>query len=424
MRKSEKLLFWFLLALPVINAAADSTIYYFVEADNVGGLHPGLIRGGILIVFIILFGVRRLRRNRSTTVILTFLGFLFILTLFSSDPRASFLNGYIKWFVPLLMFPVGVWFIRSNDRLINLAKIYVIGASLVCINLVIAQFIGFGISAYVENSFFTGGAGVGITNQLTLVLLTYPVLFRVRSKLGPVWRWFIYIVGLLSLGFVLLAMKRSGILSLMAGTLIYIYLTQSRVRFLRYFLIAGIAIYLVLPAFQSVLSARYNARMKQMENIENEARYQEFFYAIEEFREAGIGQKLVGKELFNTGPSFGKKYFNSSRMIHSDMTAFFYGSGLIGLILYFLVFVFLFLDGRKYRIYLKYHKFARDLFAVYYALLLATFIISVSGSGTIGERCLVFLFLGAVIGVAQTLKASETDKYINSNGSISSGQGV
>ncbi len=95
----------------------------------------------------------------------------------------------------------------------------------------------------------------------------------------------------------------------MPGALIYFYLTQSKARFIRYFIIVCLIFFLVLPTFKAILAERYNARMEQMENIENEARYKEFFYVMREFREGNVSQKLFGREVFNTGQFFGRSIF-------------------------------------------------------------------------------------------------------------------
>lgn len=411
-------LFYFLLALPIINAFADSTIYYFVDVDYEQGLHPGIIRGIILLIFIVLFGYRRIRFNTPSRVILVFLFYLFILTLFSSNVRHSFLSGYLKWFIPLMMYPVGIYFIRNYQELLVLNRVYVWGALIVCVNLIIAQFTGYGISAYVEESFFTGGAGVGITNQLALVLLTYPFLFRQRPNYSGGVRWLVYIVGFLSILFVVVAMKRAGILSLMVGMLIFLYLTQSKVKFLRYVIIAALLLYLIFPVFKTILAERYNARMEQMQHFEDEARYKEFFYVIREFRDGNIGQKLFGKELFNSGATFGQKYFHSHRIIHSDFSSFFYGSGLIGIILYLSVFLLLLREGVRYRRRFRRHDPVQELLAIYFSILPATFLISVSGSGTIGERCLSFLYLGAITGVTINILKQRAKSKNGINGSV------
>lgn len=420
MPAADRNLFLFLLSLPVINAAADSTIYYFVETDAVAGLHPGIIRGAILIIFLMLFGVSRIRKNAASIVILVFLAYLFILTLLSSDFSFSFFSGYIKWFIPLLMFPVGLWFFRDLRPLLLLNRVYVWGAAIVCVNLLIAQFTDYGISAYVDKSFYTGGAGVGITNQLALVLLTYPLLLRRKDAYPAGEKWFIYAVGLVSLAFILIAMKRSGIISLLAGFLLYLYYTRSRVRFFRYLVVIILLFFIAFPVFKSVITPRYDARMKQMENIENEARYQEFFFVLREFADAGIDRKLFGTEVFNTGRFFGMKYFKTNRMIHSDMSSFFYGSGITGLLLYFGVFFFILREGARCRRRLSDSATGRELFAVYYGMLAATFLISLSGSGTIGERCLVFLFLGGLCGVGQAMIRSQMIIKLTAGGSVSS----
>lgn len=416
--RGDKFLFFFMLTLPVINALADSTIYYFVEPDKESGMHPGIIRGIILIIFIFLFGFKRIKNERPSPYIIVFLAYLFILTLFSSDIRYSFMSGYIKWFIPLMMYPVGMYFIRRIDSLALLIKIYIFGAMIVCINLLIAQFTGYGISAYVEKSFYTGGAGVGITNQLALVILTYPFVLRQRGKMRMAGRLFIYTVGLLSIVFIFLAMKRAAIISLLSGSVIFVYNTQSKVRFIRYFAIIVLAGYLVFPVFKDIITERYNARMKQMENIEKEARYQEFFFVLKEFKEGNIGQKLFGKELFNSGAHFGMKYFHTPRMIHSDMSGFLYGSGITGIMLYLSIYYFLFMEGLKYSRHLRKDGTYRELFAIYFAILFATFLVSATGSGTIGERCLVFMLLGAVAGLTREKMKSEVINKKQINGSI------
>jgi len=398
---SDRLLFYFLLAIPLINAVADSTIYYFVEPDKESGLHPGIIRGVILILYILLFGIKRIRNERVNYFILAFLAYLFILLLFSSNIRYAFLSGYIKWFIPLMMFPVGFYFFKNVNSLLLLNRIYVYAAIIICSNLVVAQIIKFGLSAYVEKSFYTGGAGVGITNQLSLILLTYPFLLRKRISFTRSLNWLVYINGVLSIVFVLLAMKRAAIISLMAGVLIYLYFTQSRIRFIKYLAVIIFFFYLIFPLIQDVFTERYETRMRQMENIEKEARYQEILYVFQEFREADISQKLFGAHLFNTGEYFGRKYFNTNRMIHSDFFGFLYGAGVIGIFLYLAIYYVIISMGVKFRRILKHEIIERELLAIFFAILVATFLISFTGSGTIGERCLVFLYLGAISGTAK-----------------------
>ncbi len=409
--KGDRTLFRILFFIPLVNAAADCTIYYFVDI-TAGGMHPGIIRGLLLLAFILLFGLRRLLKTPVSVMIFVFLFYLLILTVFSSRTVYSFTNGYIKWFVSLAMFPVGYYFFRSYDHVVRLIFFLVIGASFVCINLLIAQFIGYGISAYVEDTFYLGGAGVGITNQLAYVLLTYPILLRFKDRFSALEKWFIYIIGLLSIAFVIISMKRAGIVGLAVGSLIYFGFTRNKGKVLKYTFLAVAFIVITLPFYSDILQKRYNERVAQIENYEQEGRYREFFYVIQEFQEGNIWQKMFGNEIFNTGQFFGIKYFSRERMIHGDISSMFYGSGLFGIMMYFWIFILIFIKGVAYFRKVRNDKYLRELMASYFSMLFAVIFVSAAGSGTIGEKCLVFLYLGAISGlmahIVPVIKSNQT----------------
>jgi predicted permease len=85
-------------------------------------------------------------------------------------------------------------------------------------------------------------------------------------------------------------------------------------------------------------------------------------------------------------------------MIHGDLSSFLYGTGLIGLIWYVLIFLslgssnFLF-----YKLFFR-NRTERVMIAVAFALLTSGFIITITGTGTIGERAIMYLTLGAIFG--------------------------
>ena len=400
--KNDLLMYRILFFLPLLNAAADSTIYYFVDINS-SGLHPGIIRGLLLLAFILFFGLKRIQKFTVNIHILLFLGFLFLTTLFSSNLSYSISTGYIKWFVGLLMFPIGMYFFRTYESIIKLIFFLVLGASMVCLNLLIAQFTGFGISAYVDDTFYIGGAGVGITNQLAFVLLTYPVILRMRNNFTSTQKWFIYIVGILSIAFVVLAMKRAGLIGLAGGGLIYFGFTRKKREILKVAILSSLVFLMILPVFKDILVNRYTERAEQTKEFEKEGRYKEFFYVIEEFKETPLIHKLFGNETFNTGQFFGMKYFHRTRMIHGDFSAFFYGAGLVGIGMYLSLFIMILNYGIMYLKRYSNIVNIREMLASFFSLLFATFLVSATGSGTIGERCLVYLYMGAVVGVCSRL---------------------
>lgn len=422
--KRDKILFGLLFFIPLLNSAADCTIYYFVDESG-GGLHPGIIRGILLVAFILFFGVKRLLKNPVNTIITVFLLYLLILTLFSSNVKYSFTNGYVKWLSGLAMFPIAYYFFRSYDSFVRLVFFMIIGASFVCLNLLYAQFAGKGISAYVDDSFYLGGAGVGITNQLAFVLLAYPVILRSLKKFSLFEKGLIFVVGLLCIIFVIIAMKRASLVSLAFGSIIYFGFTRNKGKVLKYVLLATAILLFASPFYKDNLQKRYEERVKQTQNYEQEGRYQEFFFVIKEFEEGNIWQKLFGKEIFNTGQNFGVKYFNRGRMIHGDISSMFYGSGLVGITMYFWVFILIFLRGISYLRKVRGERNLRELMASFFSMLIAIMIVSATGSGTVGEKCLVFLFLGAISGIIAHMKPLNEN---TDNGSvplnISGGRGL
>jgi len=396
--KRDKILFALIFFIPLLNSAADCTIYYFVD-ENGGGFHPGIIRGILLVIFILFFGLKRLLKQPVNNIITVFLIYLLILTLFSSNVKYSFTNGYIKWLSGLAMFPIGYYFFRSYESFVRLVFYMIIGASLVCLNLLYAQFTGKGISAYVDDSFYLGGAGVGITNQLAFVLLTYPVILRSLKKFSLFEKGLIFVVGLLCIGFVIIAMKRASLIGLALGGIIYFGFTKNKRKVLKYVLLATAILLLASPLYKDSLQKRYEERVKQTKNYEQEGRYKEFFYVLHEFEEGNIWQKLFGKEIFNTGQAFGVKYFNRGRMIHGDISSMFYGSGLLGITMYFCIYILIFIRGVSYLKNVRNNVVMQELMASFFSMLFAIMAVSATGSGTVGEKCLVFLYLGAISGI-------------------------
>ncbi|MDR2887503.1 MAG: hypothetical protein LBV26_05825 [Bacteroidales bacterium] len=304
--------------------------------------------------------------------------------------------------------------------LLQLNIFFIFSALITCGNLIIAQFLNYGVSAYADDTFYTGGAGVGITNQLSIILLTYPFLLKTKKDILPKIMWYIiYFIGIISVFLIFMVMKRAAIVGLVVGLLVCLLFLSSRINFIKYIIASIFVLYLIFPFFENAFMTRYESRLRQTENIDREGRVVEFLYALDEFKESDTVQKLFGEEIFNTAATFGIKYFDRGRMIHGDITMFFYGSGLVGIIMYILIYAGLFREGVRYYTVLRRLPVIKDLFAVYFAILISYFAVSVTGSGTIGERCLVFLYLGGITGVLRNIILNIKRERIN--GSISAG---
>lgn len=391
----------FILLMPVINAIADVTIYYFTDVDEVSGIHPGIIRGLLISTFILYFVINRMSFFKTNTLIFIFLLYLLILSFLSSNVNRSLFSGFLKWSVPLLSFSLGYYYIRNEKLLRQLNTAYVFAALVIILNFAVAQVTKQGISAYIADSFYTGGGGVGVTNCLTFILLTIPAFFVAGLPKNKTLRIMIPITMVLSILVIVAVMKRAAIFGLILGYFIYFINSKKKTVFFKYFIIIGILFLLFLPKFESVITERFNARVEISSKADKEIREEELTYVIQEFLNTSVKHSLFGSEVFNSQQFFGPKYFDNNRMIHGDFASFLYGSGLVGILLYFSIFFSLYRFNKFYDKNFKDKNMLTELNAVFYAILVTAFFVSATGSGSVGERSLVYLYLGAIIGIKE-----------------------
>ncbi len=74
--------------------------------------------------------------------------------------------------------------------------------------------------------------------------------------------------------------------------------------------------------------------------------------------------KLIGSEVFND-----RLFFNSKRMLHTDYMIMLNGSGLIGFLLWFYMFVRLLREKNRFYRALRHHILFRELNALFWVLL-------------------------------------------------------
>lgn len=392
--KKNRLLFNLLLIVPVLNALADVTVYYFKEIGD-GGFHLGLLRGLFLVSIHFLFTFRIIKNNSTNRIILAFLVYLALIGLFSSSYSDTY-NTYLKWFSALLLYPLAYYLIRDVFDLILMLRSFVIAGVIILINLIIGQLTNFGVSAYLEDSFYTGGAGVGITNNLSIILLLFPLMNLVKGLISKFEKRIYTLFFICFFIFVILGMKRASIFGLVFGFIVYYLLNYRKTTALKVLIFFSLVILILFPFFENTLLQRLEAREDVMLNYEDEGRYKEIFYAFDEFRDGTIVHKLIGSELFNSQQYFGPKYFGRNRMIHGDVTNFFYGSGLIGLGIYLLLFASLISNSMKYNKRNPNYPVLKEISAIMSGIVCCYAFMTITGAGSIGSLSLVFLSLGSM----------------------------
>ncbi len=399
--KITKYEYWFVMLIPVLNIMVP----FFVGDIEPRGIHLGTIRGGVLLLFCIFFIVKRFPLNEVNLFILFFLLYLLILILFSDNPLSS-LYSYINVVISTMMFSVGYYYIRTLDDLRNLNTILVVTTTIICIYLVYTNLFSVGISTYLDGTFYTGVVNVNITKILAAILITFPSIYlfkKTNDKLTIA-------IFVLSLIFIILGLKRSALLSVVTGTIIYMLLSYQKTRILKAATILASLLILLSPIYLDTLLDRYEKRERAIQATLDPKqsaemridRIGEFMHVVDIMRSEDFYTKLFGKNLFNIVDvieGFGGK----GRVLHVDYSVYLYGSGVVGLFLFLSLYLVIHYEKQKYYKYIKGIPWARELNAVFYALIGLAMVMSIAGSwGAVGLRTIILMYLGAITSVFYT----------------------
>ncbi|MBE0680228.1 MAG: hypothetical protein IH592_15825 [Bacteroidales bacterium] len=385
--------FYFVLAIPLINAVASNTSEYFTsDIFNTGNL-----RALIIGLFAIYFVIARLPNEGLSRFIIVYLAYYLVLVFFSTDRLLSG-NLYLKYFLGIMMLPIGYYYINSIRKLKILLQILFLTLVLHLVNIAIANIFQLGTSDYLDETFYFGAGRVNITKNILILVFLMPATMLFVRKYRKAYM-VVYLVAFL---ITIVGIKRSVLISAAAGVVAYLAVKQRFTLLLRTTAVAGLLfliIILVFPGFTDLFRSRFEARGERVElteeTIETEGRLSEIGSVIRAWSTGSVKHKLIGSEVFND-----RLFFDSKRMLHTDYMIILNGSGLIGFVLWFYLYTRLIREKDRYYRALSNHIFFRELNALFWVLLVAQLVLSVSGTVyAIELRSLIFLVWGAIIGV-------------------------
>jgi hypothetical protein len=154
-----------------------------------------------------------------------------------------------------------------------------------------------------------------------------------------------------------------------------------------------------------------DARTTEKNEIQNENRYREVFFMLEEMSNLSYLQILFGYEPFNSSKIMAK-YFGRPRQLHVDYTILLLGTGIFGLASYLLLFWRIFAFSRRLKLNFLQNKVKKGLlevnenFALICSLLVLSLVMSFSGGiQFISYRIILFLYIGYAMGRIYFLKS-------------------
>jgi hypothetical protein len=330
MNKLEKT---FILNLPVI----DLIFNIAVSLAAVKGGAEAILRAAYLLSVIIYVYAHRMqfRFEKEEKTIVYFSIYMIVLVFFASDFLFSSTN-VLKVLIVLNMYVVFKTMIKTRYQFIYLLKNYFVVLFVFVLNTLSAQFFKFGVSGYLEDTFYGGIFGVRAAEQMAVILITVPFYFMSLNRFK---KYFYMAIIVLAASMIFLFLRRTAIIMLLIALGLYIFYNRTNIKYSFYiltFLVFGTIVFSIF--FYDTFEVRYQARQaKQIQWYESESfvsveegRFQDPINGISRMFDLGLAAVLFGGEIFNS-----KEFMDSHRELHNGYAALITGTGLIGIILFY-----------------------------------------------------------------------------------------
>lgn len=413
----------FLYTLLPLNFILDILTAYYDR----GGFFT-ILRFIILIGFIGWFYLRYRSKTPIEKTIILWTSLQILLLPMSSNVFYSF-NVFLKTNLTLYLFLIAHRLGFEKVKFYKIGNGTVLILVLFIVNTIINTYFGIGVVVYGKDDsgydFSTGSVYGSTLTVISYCLLIIPVIKNHINLKGI----YLSIMGVISVIFLALSMRRTTIILLVAGFLIYLFILNRYFTKTFFYIILMILIIIgSFPYYQDTLLKGIEARSSRFEEgaLENEARWLEtiaVYSDILSFRD--VKYSLLGKEIWNSPGNYGDIKIFGDRQIHVDYTNIINGMGIIGLAVYLLIFIQMLYCFIRYYIRIKHKtKELRFIAACFIVFLVTISLNSLSGQMyAITHRAFALVTLGLILGYIKkcSLNSSpthdkrETKKIIYSN---------
>ncbi|NRA10394.1 MAG: hypothetical protein HRT57_00395 [Crocinitomicaceae bacterium] len=338
------------------------------------------------------------------------------ISLISSDVEASFLNT-LKIVIPIFTILIGYHFFNTKEKIKYLAKSMKAVLLIVIINLVLSTIFGLGSSRYTEEgeeeTFYMGQLS-DHWNMFTYAILSVPILLHYETKKGKI---YVSILAFLNAILILLSIKRIALAGLIGGGLINAFMTLKTKVILKFTFIGALVMIVSYPIYGGMLSERFEARSDRFEegSLEKESRLLETSYVWgDAFSFEPLDKSLFGMEAFNSAGTYAGGIFGD-RQLHVDYNNILNTIGIVGLALYFIMFIQIWKSfKRTLKGLVIQDKFSKSMKSIFYTFFIMQFVTSIAGQMyNITFRMILFIFLGAAMGYFNELKKQQFESSNN-----------
>lgn len=367
----------------------------------------GFVSGGIgsieqllLVAFILYFIIRRKGVLGFNLWIPVFALYTLLFGLYSSDTVRTFQN-YIWVVTSLFMMPIAFVSVRSLDSLekLNWSVIWLI--IIFVVNGVITSALGIGENPY-GGDFVMGAFSFATLYSGSVALMLLPVILpRITNK---VWVYITIAASVILFALLLLSLRRTAIAIPLLGYGIYYFFSSYKKQIAIGGLAFAVILVLAFPLYGDILMKQVAARDNVFNsgyNLEEEYRYMETLIVFEERYANSVPwtTTLFGNEVFNSYGNYNDGLWGD-RPLHIDFNKLIWETGLTGLLVYLLIFVWAVIRFFRVQKYTPPDPYFLELKGMFWALFLVVFLISTQGGMfVVAFRAMIFIYLGAILGL-------------------------
>jgi hypothetical protein len=369
--------------------------------------------GILFVIATIYYFFRDYKSIKLFTTLYLLIIYLYFLIAFSSNFLYS-LSNLASTTIWVLILPISFLVIDSLPKFKKLINSIALIGALYIINIIISTLFNIKGKSYSGEIFDVGNVFTEGLNSMAYLLTAAPLILY----LNPKHKRLIIVLSVIIFILVLVQLKRISIIAILAGLLVNLFFSRNRINILFGLIISSLFLFIAYPLFESTLQKQVKVRERRLstQNFEEEGRYQETFVVLDEIVYSGNPALLFfGKEVFNSPGNYANGRYGR-RMIHNDYNVILHGSGVVGLILFVIWPIPLFIFYRKIKDYAKFNFEDKKLFdymsVTFVSFLIMGYIISISG----GVNAILFNSIRmAVLGAVLRIFFEHSKKHLQTN---------
>ncbi len=362
----------------------------------------GIVKAALMLLLTLHLLIKHRGNHYHYNSVFIFSGYVLIIALISSDLVSSLINS-IKILIPIVAVLIGFHYFDTKDKVKNLAKSMNIAMLILVINFLVCNTLGIGEASRYEKAdeevVFLMGQLTDNWNMFTYSILTVPIILVAQPKKK---KYYTYFLAIFNTMLIVISIKRIAILGLLLGTAINASYRISMKKMVGIALIMASIAAITYPLYSTALNSRFEARADRFEegSLEKESRYLETFFVWEQVESfEPYSRSFFGMEAFNSARNYADGRFGD-RQLHIDYNNIVNTTGLVGLLLYLLIFVQLWRKFKQYTAGLgELDDFSITMKSTFISFFFIQFITSIAGQMyNISFRLILFIFLGSILG--------------------------